>query len=340
MTRRRVRHAFLVSAIAALGIVSVNRGLPERLMRAAATYPQRHDLDCHALVAHGDLPPAAKNIGVEFQGRLCNNMLQYIHAKLNARQQGKGLVKIHNAATDAKYGKNLEVFSRVTWTQASGSTEKSDTLCGGEFPQHYLVLMRHRGLAKCLFSPSYLSLRPKNGLFLQHTDLVIHYRNILEDGEGVGTAKSFLPIEYYRTLLSRLKFNKVYIIAKPDLHRHGTIVALRREFAADMYDDSPAGDWSFAVMAPTLVASFGSYSWMAAYLSEGHTIHMPYISSLKDGADWFPGHDLFIHDDPRIVYHDVLDPGNPTDETAAAVMSRDTVFARAIRARRDPCPGL
>ena len=302
------------------------------------TYPQKHDLDCDSLTAHG--AALEGNIGLEFLGRMCNNMLQYLHVMLNAQQQGKGVVKIVSPETDWKYGKNLDAFCRVTWKQARGDMVKAGTLCGGDFPQQYLVLMRHRDLAKCLFSPSYLSVRPKNGLFLRPTDIVIHYRNILEDGEGVGTTKSSLPFAYYRALLSRLSFTKVYIIAKPSLYVHETVVQLQQKFSAEIYKDSPEGDWFFAVMAPTLIGSFGSYSWMAAYLSEGHSVHLPYISNLRDGSDWSPLHNLFIHDDPRLVYHDVLDPSNPTDEAAATVMSRDTVFARAVRERQDPCPGL
>ena len=135
-------------------------------------------------------------------------------------------------------------------------------------------------------------------------------------------------------------FLQVYIITAPDMQGHETVLALKDKFSARTYQDSSYGEWLFAVMAPTLIGSFGTYTWMAAFLSKGHSIHLPYISMLHDGADWCPWHDLFIQDDPRIIYHDVSTASSPTDEAAEAVMLRPTIFASAIRQRKDPCPTL
>ena len=46
---------------------------------------------------------------------------------------------------------------------------------------------------------------------------------------------------------------------------------------------------------------------MAAYLSRGRRIHLPCVGSLEQGSIWTPHCDLFIHDDPRVVYHDLED---------------------------------
>jgi hypothetical protein len=93
-------------------------------------------------------------------------------------------------------------------------------------------------------------------------------------------------------------------------------------------------------MAPILIGSFGTFTWTAAYLSEGHSIHLPYISSHEEGSLWHPGNELFIHDDPRIVYHDVADLHKLTHENASQVLKRDTLFAKSVLRRKDPCPEL
>ena len=133
---------------------------------------------------------------------------------------------------------------------------------------------------------------------------------------------------------------QVYVIATHELHQHQTVLDLQDKFSAHIYEDSPHGEWLLAVLAPTFVGSFGTYTWMAAFLSQGHSIHLPYVSTLHDGSDWCPWHHLFIHDDPRIIYHDVVNASRPTAETAEMTMSRQTVFADAVRERKDPCPGL
>jgi len=133
---------------------------------------------------------------------------------------------------------------------------------------------------------------------------------------------------------------QVYIVASPALHKHHVVTSLVTKFSAQIYKDTPQGDFFFAVMAPTLIGSFGTYTWMAAFLSEGHSIHLPYISNLEQGSDWCPWKDLFIHDDPRVTYHDILYANSLTTETSTAVMARRTKFAQALSQRKDPCPGL
>jgi hypothetical protein len=116
------------------------------------------------------------------------------------------------------------------------------------------------------------------------------------------------------------------------------VQAIIAKFGAEIYSDSAPGDWSFAIMAPTFIGSFGTYSWLLALLSEGTSIHLPYVSTLPGGTDWLPWSSLFIHDDRRIVYHDIANL--TTFETADVVVSRNTPFAHAVRGRTNPCPGL
>ena len=133
---------------------------------------------------------------------------------------------------------------------------------------------------------------------------------------------------------------QVYIIAAPALHQGELVQSLCKLFSAEIYEDIPSGDFSLAVMAPTFIGSFGTFTWMAAYLNEGQAVHLPYISNLEQGARWAPWQHLFIHDDARMTYHDIADPYHITRETAKDVVSRKTEFARAVRERKNPCPQL
>jgi len=148
-----------------------------------------------------------------------------------------------------------------------------------------------------------------------------------------------LEAAYFLAILKKIKYSEIYIIAQPNMYQHKTIRELQSKVGAHLYQDNAIGDWSFLVMAPILIGSFGTFSWMAAFLSEGNSIHLPYISSHERGSLWHPAEHLFIHNDPRIIYHDIV-PNEPTHESASQVLERDTVFARAVRARVNPCPHL
>jgi hypothetical protein len=132
----------------------------------------------------------------------------------------------------------------------------------------------------------------------------------------------------------------VYIIAAPGLHKHPTVQRVKRRFNAEIYRGSADDELALAILAPTFIGSFGTYSWMAAFLSEGNKIHLPYISHLEKGSAWCPWHELFIHDDARITYHDTSVIEHPTSETAAEVLARPTAFARGVKNRVNPCQEL
>jgi hypothetical protein len=147
--------------------------------------------------------------------------------------------------------------------------------------------------------------------------------------------------EYFKAILSTFKYSKVYIVAQTNMYQHQTVRELQNQVKAQLYNGgSPMDDWSLATMAPILIGSFGTFTWMAAYLSEGDKIHLPYLSNHESGSHWHPAHNLFIEDDPRIVYHDVSSPQKITHETAREVLARDTIFARAVKSRKNTCDML
>ena len=138
----------------------------------------------HVPVNHTTSTHLNGNIGLEFVGRLGNNMIQYMHARLHAYHRGSGIIEVSNGPRNSDFGKDIKDFSTVVWVKAEGETIVSNSLCGGKFAQYYLYLMRHRDFAKCLFSPRFRSWYPKHGLRLKSTDVVIHVRDPKQDGEG------------------------------------------------------------------------------------------------------------------------------------------------------------
>lgn len=140
--------------------------------------------------------------------------------------------------------------------------------------------------------------------------------------------------------LTILKCSQVFIITVPQLYSSHVVKSLIRRFSARIYAGTPSDDWSLAVNARTFIGSFGTFSWMVAFLSEGDTIHLPYISELQYGAWWVPWHDLFIHDDPRIIYHDVSNLHKPTHEMSSSVIRKNSTFAKSLKSRKNPCAHL
>ncbi len=279
--------------------------------------------------------PANGNVGVRYRGRMANNMIQYIHARAQSDLRRQGLVTVPRG--DKYAGQDFLADFKLSYRSFSGPTVELQEYCGGEYSQYYLLLMHYRALGKCLFSPIHRrGWAPKRGVVLKPEDVVIHHRNHVADGEP-GSERSTVTVSYYVSILARIKYNKIYIIAASALHQSDTIETLKNRFSAEIYHVTPSEDLSLAIMAPTLIGSFGTFSWVAAYLSEGSSIHLPFYSNLESGTDWLPWNHLFMHDDARITYHDVAAAESITHETAAQVLAGETSFGKSVRARKDPC---
>jgi len=309
---------------------------------------QGENLNCSDVYTH-NTTLLTGNIGVRYAGRMANNMIQYLFARALADALQKGVVNI----TPKNGIQTLNSFPRVHYfTATRGSTEKATNVCpqgksdakllattNPEFAQDYLYLRKYRGLAKCIFQTRSNTTHVPLG----DTDLVIHLRdptmdfavNVNREIQG-GTA-------YITEIVSRAarkhKLSKIYIVTDPKLYTHPAIRKLQSTFGAILHKGSPSEDMALMARAGIFVGSFGTFSWMAAFLSEGREIHLPYLSSMPKGVHgaWLPFHALFIHDDPRIMYHDIL---GSHWESGQRVQDRNTSFARAVRFRKIPCGGL
>jgi hypothetical protein len=155
---------------------NVSSKLPERLLQLL---PSENQVDCRQtlMMQDSNFKISQGNVGVKFAGRMCNNMIQYIIARIHARKRGNGIIKISG-------GESLPKLHTIVWYKANGATVDAETFCSSVFAQYYLILKRHRRLAECLFSPSILAWKPKQGLSLTPLEVVIHIRNPVADESG------------------------------------------------------------------------------------------------------------------------------------------------------------
>lgn len=125
------------------------------------------------------------NIELEFKGRMANNMIQYLYARVMARSLHMGLVQSVISNT-VDFVDNLDVFKVIRWHQANASNTASNAFCGGTFAQYYMFLKEYRAMAKCLFSPIYRQSNSDQNFMSETPDVVIHYRDPIADGEYAG----------------------------------------------------------------------------------------------------------------------------------------------------------
>lgn len=198
-----------------------------------------------------------------------------------------------------------------------------------------------RSLASHLFAVP----RVSGDAVLGQNDVVVHFRK-LETDVGAGAPDHALhpPPEYFDHVLSSLVAGggrgAVWVVTEQVLEAHSVVVHLRtkwgcaprdRSWFADarnqllqhrnvafilrsgarrarVHGGTPAEDMALAYRAPHFIGSQGTFSWMVAYLSQGTSVHLPFLSSTCDGAVWLPWSNLFIHDDPRIRYYALEGP--------------------------------
>jgi hypothetical protein len=98
-------------------------------------------------------------------------------------------------------------------------------------------------------------------------------------------------------------------------------------------------DMAIGLRAPILIVSALTFSWNMAFMTSARKIFMIYRSDIAQGSVYYPGADMFIHDDPRIMYHDVS--VYPVQlETAQQLISRNSQFASTVKGRQNLCSGV
>ena len=218
----------------------------------------------------------------------------------------------------------------------------SDPACG-LYLQNYLYFQHHRTLAAHLFDPlgSILAVLPTLG----PDDVVIHFR-VLELHYFPHTDPDlyYPPYAYFSGILDMEKAaasaapaRAVWIVTEPAQRAHVVVRQLVEARGARVVGASAEAELWLASRAPVLVGSQGTFSWMAAYLFQGRSAHLPVVGPEPSGSIWAPHCALFIHDDPRLRYHDLraLAAGGRTAEqlVAGAAGPEGSAFARCAAAR-------
>jgi len=180
------------------------------------------------------------------------------------------------------------------------------------------------------------------------SDVVIHYRKYSS------SSSLQIPELYFETILNdlerrrglfgRRKDYNVYYITEPEVHASSNdalLLFLRTRFGAMPFQgQSEIEDMLFAIQAGTIILTEGTFSWMIGFLSEFtyQRIHVPFRST-KQRSKWYPDARLFVHDDPRYVYHD-LDAEILSFQTPSHVLNSNSYFTRVIKRRPHGVPWL
>jgi len=219
--------------------------------------------------------------------------------------------------------------------------------------QNYPALRYMRDRARYVFHPSDKVLKEAALINLQPNDIVIHFRFPVEETKE----KTHALFEYFETILDRerdkLKMEgaggnetsststnaRVFVLCERSAETHLTVSFLKKYYRAIILRGSLALHFYVATIAKTFIGSFGTLSWGMAFLSVGTQIHLPYYSDHPEGCSWTPQQALFIDDDARVYYHDMVDAKNKARvyQSAQQVMSADSLFSQGIKNRSTNC---
>jgi len=274
-------------------------------------------------------------VRVEFKGRMGNNFLQYLHGRLVADSKRWGIT---GPPTGPNW--NISFFPNFRYHDVVGAVivSQSET-CGEQYKQHYLLFQHARKLARCIFKPSSFLDLPLIGPY----DLVIHYRDANHEGQKDVTVPQ---LDFYTYIIDMLwnetGHSTIHFLSEPRYrNNHHIVDGLKKWYPTRLKvsGGTPETDMAIGLRAPILIVSALTFSWNMAFMTLARRIFMIYRSDIAQGSAYYPGADMFIHDDPRIMYHDVS--VYPVKlETAQQVMTRNSPFASTVKGRLNPCSGV
>jgi len=180
-------------------------------------------------------------------------------------------------------------------------------------------------------------------------DIVIHYRN------GTGESPSHVAAKFWDTTVPGLAYfthiidlhfketgpSTIYFVTDPRFRQnHHVVDGLKAKYPQRLLISrgNPEEDLLLGHHAPILIACTETFSWMMAYITSARKIYLVYESGLARGARGMPLHNMFIHDDPRVLYYDVLNT-EIILQTADQVLDGNTTFAKSLQRRVNPCSG-
>ena len=67
------------------------------------------------------------------------------------------------------------------------------------------------------------------------TDVVIHIRDPLVDQKKPQQAGFALDVDYFISILSEMKYTRIFVIAQTNMYHHKTVLDLERKLKAQLY---------------------------------------------------------------------------------------------------------
>lgn len=123
-------------------------------------------------------------------------------------------------------------------------------------------------------------------------DVVLNFR-------GTDLAWAQMPLTYYRWILDKEQFDKLWIVTE-DPH-HKTILKLLNIYPSEVLSNGPIKDLKFVMSAKKIIMTVSTFCWMAAWLSDADKIYFP-IGSPYPLFDKENDRRLIITDDQRYIY--------------------------------------
>lgn len=123
-------------------------------------------------------------------------------------------------------------------------------------------------------------------------DIVLNYR-------GTDLAWAQPPLSFYRWVLAKEDFEKLWIVTEDPAHP--TVTGLLRSYPGEVLSNGAVQDFQFVRAARRIVMSVSTFCWMAAWLSDAERIYFP-LGSPFPLFDRDNDQRLIVTGDPRYVY--------------------------------------
>jgi hypothetical protein len=123
-------------------------------------------------------------------------------------------------------------------------------------------------------------------------DIVLNYR-------GTDLAWAQMPLNYYRWILDKEQFDKLWIVTEDPNHK--TVLRLLDRYPGEVLSNGPINDLKFVMSAKKIIMTVSTFCWMAAWLSDADRIYFP-LGSPYPLFDKENDRRLIVIDDHRYVY--------------------------------------
>jgi len=123
-------------------------------------------------------------------------------------------------------------------------------------------------------------------------DIVLNFR-------GTDLAWAQMPLDYYRWILDKEQFDKLWIVTEDPNHK--TVLRLLDMYPGEVLSNGPIKDLKFVMSAKKIIMTVSTFCWMAAWLSDANKIYFP-LGSSYPLFDKENDRRLIVSDDHRYVY--------------------------------------